>query len=389
MVGGILHAQSITLGESTTLHLGDGTIFFFGGNTTINGSLNNSGTIVSYSDLDFVTNRDVGNLKFTGIDDQELNGDTLDVGDLVVDKQGKLILLTNQVNVSGELRMENGVIEADAEDIIVSGSTMGSGTGFVEGKLFGRSSGSPITFPMGVNGAPNYVTISNLPDGTILSVECKQPNSDSLSLFRDENTLGISDEVEWVIKLSGVDSLNAQVVFNYSGVTLTNDQNIRARSVRPGLVLFSKTDTLFREVDATNSNISDDQSQGIISSNSNVIITREGRKFAIALIPSIDEPRLFVPNAFSPTATIEENRIFRAYFAGAVVKEISIRVYDSFNKEVYSLSDSGDDLDLSTYGWNGVLNSGLDAPEGVYYYTVSVISEEGSESKTGSFILIR
>ncbi|MEP0986916.1 gliding motility-associated C-terminal domain-containing protein [Ekhidna sp.] len=394
LVGSSLIAQ-INLGDSTTVYLGDSTIFFFGGNTTLNGSLNNSGTIVSYSDMDLVKNGDIGNIKFTGVNNQKLIGDTIEldsikVNDFIVNKQGTLQLLTSPIDVLGEFITENGIIEADADAIFVSGSTMDNGSGYVEGKLFGKSRGNPITFPMGVNGAPNYVTISNLPNGTILSVECKQPNSDSL--FLDENMLGISRDVEWVIKLSASDSLEAQMVFNYSGVTLTNEKNIRAKDERPGLVLFSKVDTLFHEVNATNSNISTGQSQvinGILSANSDVVITREGRRFAIALIPSIDQPTLFVPNAFSPTATIEENRIFRAFYAGAVVKEVSIAVYDSFNKQVYTANDSGDELDLSNYGWNGVLNSGLDAPEGVYYYTVRVVTDEGSNSKTASFILIR
>ncbi|WP_421762829.1 gliding motility-associated C-terminal domain-containing protein [Ekhidna sp.] len=389
---GLTSAAQINLGDSTTVYLGDSAIFFFGGNTTLNGLLNNSGTIVSYSDMDLVKNRDIGSIKFTGVNNQKLIGDTIEidsikVNDFIVNKQGTLQLLTSPIDVLGEFITENGIIEADADAIFVSGSTMDNGSGYVEGKLFGKSRGNPITFPMGVNGAPNYVTISNLPNGTILSVECKQPDSDSL--FLDENMLGISRDVEWVIKLSANDSLEAQMVFNYSGVTLTNEKNIRAKDERPGLVLFSKVDTLFHEVNATNSNISIDQSQGVITANSNIIITGQGRRFAIALIPSIDQPTLFVPNAFSPTATIEENRIFRAYYAGATVKEVSIAVYDSFNKQVYTASDSGDELDLSNYGWNGVLNSGLDAPEGVYYYTVRVVTDEGSNSKTASFILIR
>ncbi|MEQ9307006.1 MAG: hypothetical protein RJQ14_24040, partial [Marinoscillum sp.] len=132
----VANAQSITFGDQTSLFLGDGTTFFFGGNTTMGGTLINTGTIVSYSNLDFVLNTDVGNVKFTGRLDQELRGDTLDVGDFIVDKEGKLTLLTDRVIVSGSLKTTNGVIDAEEEDdILVSGSSDDLGAGYVEGKL--------------------------------------------------------------------------------------------------------------------------------------------------------------------------------------------------------------------------------------------------------------
>ncbi|MEO9485404.1 MAG: hypothetical protein ABJG47_18235 [Ekhidna sp.] len=384
-----LSAQTITFGDQTDLYLGDGTIFFFGGNTSLKGPVNNSGTIVSYSDLDFTTNRNVGNIKFNGVLDQELSGDTLDVGNFIVDKQGRLNLLTDQVIVSGGLETINGVVDAAEEELLVSGSFPSGGDGYVDGKLLGISRGNPVTFPMGVNGAPNYMTISNLPSGSIVSVECKVPIQNEL--LPDEDMVGISDEVEWILKVSG-DSVEAQVSVNFSGVDLQNLSNgepIRSLAYEPAIVIFSKEDTLYHALSGAVTNADANFSSGTINSTDNIWINDSGRRLGIALIPIIVEPTFFIPKAFAPKALQEDNRIFRAYFAGALVSSISIKVYDSFNKEVYSLNDSGSELDISQYGWNGVLSSGLDAPEGVYYYQVRIVAESQEYSKTGSVLLVK
>ncbi|MEQ9467334.1 MAG: gliding motility-associated C-terminal domain-containing protein [Ekhidna sp.] len=383
-------SQSVTFGDQTSLYLGQGTIFFFGGNTTLDGTLSNSGTIVSYSDIDLVLNTDIGNIKFTGRADQNINGGVLEVGDFIVDKQGKLTLLTEQIIVSGSLVTENGVIDAEEDDdILVSGSSQGTGQGYVEGKLVGISRGNPVTFPMGVNGSPNYVTISNLPNNAIVSVECKIP--DANQLFPDEDIVGISDEVEWVLKVTG-DSVQAQVSVSFSGVdlqNLSNGENIRAFDYEPAIVLFSKTDTLFHALNGVVRDTDASFSEGAITSDQSIWITNEGRRMAIALVPVIVEPTFYVPNAFSPNGTIEDNRRFRPYFAGAIVSSFSFSVYDSFNKEVYSANQSNDEVDISQFGWNGILNSGQEAPEGVYYYKVRIVADSEEYTKTGSVLLVK
>ncbi len=383
-------AQNITFGDQTGLYVGEETIFFFGGNTTLNGTLTNSGTIVSYGDLDFVLNTDVGNLKFTGREDQNLSGDTLDVGDFIVDKQGKLTLLTDRVIVSGALETTSGVIDAEEEeDLLVSGSSQAVGTGYVEGKLVGISQGNPVTFPMGVNGSPNYVTISNLDPGAIVTVECRIP--DQNQLLPDDEMVGISDEVEWILKVSG-DSTMAQVSVNFSGVDLNNFSNgepIRANLYTPAIALFSKEDTLYHALSGTQNTADPYSATGIINSDESILITSEGRRLGIALVPLVDIPRLYVPKAFAPNATIEDNRIFRPYFTGTQITSVSIAIYDSFNKQVFTASETGIDLDLSQYSWDGTLNSGLDAPEGVYYYNIRIVADSEQHSQVGSVLLAK
>lgn len=393
--GLLLTGQNITFGDQTSLYLGDGTVFFFGGNTSLNGTVTNTGTIVSYSDLDFVLNRDVGNLKFTGANDQNLSGDTLDVGDFVVDKQGKLTLLTDRVIVSGALEATNGVIDAeDEEDLLVSGSSQAVGSGYVEGKLVGISQGGPVTFPMGVNGSPNYMTISNLATGSIVSVECRIP--DQNLLLPDEDMVGLADEVEWILKVKG-DSTTAQISVSFSGVDIdpnnfSNGEYIRANLYTPAIALFSKQDTLYHALSGNQTEISGTgpfNSSGVITSDESILITNEGRRLSIALLPLVDVPRLYIPKAFAPNATLEENREFRAFFTGTLVTSISIALYDSFNKQVFTVSESGDDLDVAQFSWDGVLNSGLEAPEGVYYYNIRIVADSQEYSQVGSILLVK
>ena len=386
------NSQTINFGSSTSMNIGSSASFFAGGNTTFNGTLNNQGTIVSYSNLDFVSNTDVGSVKFTGTGNQELRGDTLNVSDFVIDKQGTLILLTDRVVVSGSLMTDNGVIDAeDEDDLLVSGSSQGAGDGFVEGKLVGISQGQPVTFPMGVNGSTNYVTLSNLPTGAIVSVECRV--ADPSTLLPDENMVGIGDEVEWILSAAG-DSINANVQVDFSGVdleTFSNGEPIRSNAYVPAIAVFSEEDTLYHVLNGQVASFNDDlpNSEGVINGDESVWITNEGIRMGIALIPIIESPTFFVPNAFAPNGTIEDNRIFRPYFAGASISSILFTVYDSFNKEVYSINESGNDLELWPIGWNGILNSGQEAPDGVYYYNVRIIAESQEYTRTGSVLLVK
>lgn len=382
--------QTTTFGDQTTLYLGDGTIFFFGGNTSLNGSLNNSGTIVSYGNFDFVLNRDVGNIKFTGVNDQSLSGDTLDAGNFIVDKQGTLTLLTDRVLVSGALETASGIVDAGSEEnLLVSGSSQSSGSGYVEGKLIGISQGNPVTFPTGINGSPNYVTISNLETGAIVSVECRIPEQNQL--LPDEDMVGLSDEVEWILTVSG-DSTTAQVSINFSGVdlnTLSNGEPIRANLYSPAIALYSEADTLYHALSGTQNTADPFSADGIITSDESILITNEGRRLAIALIPLVDTPRMFIPKAFAPNAILAENREFQVFFTGSQISSISIAVYDSFNKQVFGVSQNGENLDLSQFGWTGELSSGQDAPEGVYYYNVRIVADSQEYSQVGSVLLVK
>ena len=53
------------------------------------------------------------------------------------------------------------------------------------------------------------------------------------------------------------------------------------------------------------------------------------------------------------------------------------------------MNQSADDVDISQFGWNGILPSGQEAPDGVYYYNVRILAESEEYTKTGSVLLLK
>lgn len=395
-------SQGIVLQGNATFKIGSSASFYAGPNTTFNGVVTNEGIIRSFSDLDFVANRDVGSLTFVGAGDQNLAGDTLDVVDIVVNKTGNsnVVLLTDQVVVSGALDVENGVIQAEDElDLLVSGSSNFDDTdqGYVEGKLVGLTSGQDVSFPMGLNGNPNYVTLSNVSvddasAGAIIKVECQEPLT---TIFTEEDVEDVSEDVEWILtSINGVSAV-ANLTINFSGVSLAATENIRATTREPAILVLIPGDSLFRRL-ATNTvsnldieSVTTPPTSGRVVSSGTVSVGDQPIRLAVAWVPVIDGIEFFVPNSFSPNAMFEENRVFRPFFSGELVTRVSMTVYNNLNSEVYSISLSDADIDLSLIGWDGRLpSSGQTAPGGVYYYTVNLTSASGVQQKAGSVLLV-
>ena len=387
-------------GDSTKLSIRSGATFFMGGNATLNGPLTNFGTIVSYRDLDFVRNTDVGNLKFVGDIDQSLSGDTIDVGSFELNKAGRLILLTGQVRATGGLTVTRGVIQSDDElDFIQAGSVDATGTGYVEGKMIGRlNNAATFTFPMGLtdangNGFKNYLTLTANKPGTFVRVECRRANP--TFLFPDSLMDGIAEEVEWVVHVLGQDSVEASIALDYSGINLdpgTFPNLIRADIHEPAIAMFYREDTLHHALSTATATDNTVARDGYIESDQKVWITNAGRRFSIALVPLADGDVLYMPNAFAPNAAFEDNRIFRPFFVGDPITEISITITDSFNQPVYQVSDSGTSLDITQYGWDGFLPGGLEAPGGVYYYQVTLTTVNSGNNphiRSGPVLLMR
>ncbi len=397
LIVGSSYAQTTNLGGNATLWLGDQASFYFGGNTTLNGVVTNRGEIISYSDLDFVANRNVGSLKFVGTGDQNLLGDTLDVANMVVDKAGNsnVILLTDQVVVSGMLDVTNGVVQAEDElDLLVSGSSDGTGQGFVEGKLVGLSTGQPVTFPMGINGSTNYVTLSNTNPGTVFRVEIAQP--DFTDARTDEEIQAISEEVEWIITSIG-DGSDGQLTIDFSGVDLntSNVEAINADVYQPAIVALVEGDSLYRVLQSVDDPSLDFRStdapptSGTVTVRDLLTIGEQPVKLALAWIPVVDDIEFYVPNSFAPGGTEFVNRTFRPFFAGDVLTSISISVFNSLNQEVYNVSQSGDNLDLSLFGWDGTLPSGQEAQGGVFYYNIILTSTTDRFTRSGAVLLVK
>ena len=76
-----------------------------------------------------------------------------------------------------------------------------------------------------------------------------------------------------------------------------------------------------------------------------------------------------------PAAVNEIDRVFRPFVAGTLVEEVNIIIYDALNQIVYQLNEPIDEVgeSIADYGWDGIIQeSGLEAPEGLYFYKIMV-----------------
>ncbi|MGL1889084.1 MAG: hypothetical protein OCD76_21405 [Reichenbachiella sp.] len=388
------NAQSFVLQDQATITLGSDASFFMGGDASLNGTFINNGTIISYSNLDVGDNTTMQSIVFVGADDQTLSAnDTLRVNNLSMDKESEsqLNLGVELVIVEETLAIVSGVLGAGADTtLLASGEiTGGSDDGFIEGKLVSLTQSDKVSFPLGVNGFYNAITLSNLPENVIIVVESSVPDSDRLK--PTEDMIGISSEVEWIITTPG-DSIEVSASAIFSGIDLSfdglsNGQFINAQDYTPVLVKYSASDTLYQDLGAINLRDTDMETFGSIDSEKTFYISNTPTYVGIARIPLLVDPVFFVPNAFSPNSNVDENRVFRPYFAGAEVTSITINIIDSNQNNIYSYSDSADNIDLSLLGWDGTLPNGQFADHGVYYYKVLLEAGGQTYSDFDSFLL--
>jgi hypothetical protein len=384
-------AQSL-FEASTVLSVQENAVVYFGGDATIEGEIRNSGHIVANADLGFRGNRAVGNLDFIGLEDQRITGDTINTNDFLVDKEGLLFLDSRQVIVNGVIDIENGIIKAlEDADLLLEGTTFSDGNGYVEGKVVGESRGIPIIFPVGVSNFTNYITITDQSSGNFIEVACRIPESSSL--IPNNEIVGIADELEWLVwSISGPTEASVDIAFN--GVDLFNFSNgaeINSRAYSPAIVVFDSLTGQYQPLDRFSVEAFDeaDRSSGKIVSENLLTLSEQPIRLAIAWIPVLDGPTFYIPNAFAPNGTIEENRRFRVNFAGGAVTAIDFQVFDSFYKEVFKSVDSGSNLDLANYSWDGYLSNGSIAPGGIYYYQVNLKTDQGDFSQAGSVMLMK
>lgn len=93
----------------------------------------------------------------------------------------------------------------------------------------------------------------------------------------------------------------------------------------------------------------------------------------------IQEPHVFVPNAFTPGG---KNNIFKPDFIYVDTKNYFFAVFNRWGQKVYETRVPGD-------GWDGTFNGSI-APEGTYAYTVRIFGTNGREiEKVGTVTLLR
>ncbi|WP_109831537.1 hypothetical protein [Reichenbachiella versicolor] len=408
----------------------DADLVFASDVTFANDVLTNDGQIstVGSGTIDFTNNKYVGTINALDgvaedgtpliIDEVILlsSADTLIIDNLSLSTQGKITLPQNPLSIETSLNIISGVVNAaNQEAFIVKGETNVESNeltpAYIEGKMVGVTTERAKVFPMGINGNYNFITLNSSTPGVIVKVECRELEGDETQT--DDETLGLAKEVEWTIQtVNPGDTAVVSVGVEFSGVDLQNSSNfVRAKAYDASLQLYDTLDAVFHslktlgepETDAS-IDLNDDieiPSLGIIKTSNNLQVTNTPVRFAIGYSPILLQPEFYIPNAFAPQGVFEENHVFRPYISGATVSRVDIRILDSYKSEIYrtSMSDeTGEGLDLSSVGWNGTVDGGLDAPEGVYYYNIRldyISTIDGADqslqtkNEAGSVILVK
>jgi hypothetical protein len=83
----------------------------------------------------------------------------------------------------------------------------------------------------------------------------------------------------------------------------------------------------------------------------------------------VNAPIVYIPNAFAPHEFT--NTRFKPSLLNANIENSGMQIYNRWGQRVV------DEVDL-TMGWDGILNNGHVAPEGVYFYVLNVRGIDGS-----------
>ena len=96
----------------------------------------------------------------------------------------------------------------------------------------------------------------------------------------------------------------------------------------------------------------------------------------------IHDIEIFIPSAFKPESTIEQNRVFKPVIRNAIPKKYRLVIYNNWGQLVFQ-TDNPDE------SWNGTIN-GSNAPAETYLYNLSFETPDRKKhQKKGSVILIR
>ncbi|WP_339793996.1 MAG: hypothetical protein ACMVP2_24325 [Imperialibacter sp.] len=383
-------AQPFTLQPNASMYIEGNAKVFFSNQVNFEGSLDNKGTLILSKDVDFAANTSAGSMEFTGAADQKLTGSELLAKDLTLLKQGRLFLFANTIDVSGTLDMNKGYLYPQATKVHVSGGQIagGSAESYIEGRISQTSVGNALYYPMGIDGYFNSLSLLQTSQGDKIAVEIAIP--DASLLIPGDSLIGLADEAQWIVTKESEKNLATTVEVNFDGFelnALVNPQTIRAHRYGPVIAHLDPEEGKYFQLGIGSLTDTDSVTYGMLTSSKTLALRNEPKYVSLGRMPLSSGPAFFVPNIFAPRAALEENRLFRPFLAGVPVERFTMAIWDGYNVEMYNVNQI--DAVLDELGWDGTTNGGATASEGVYYYSIQVVTPQGSFSKKGSFILLR
>ena len=99
----------------------------------------------------------------------------------------------------------------------------------------------------------------------------------------------------------------------------------------------------------------------------------------IPIIPIPPTPipyTICIPNIFTPNGD-RDNEVFK--ITGTAIKEFEIEIYNRWGIKVYNWQG------INGY-WDGNNNTGIPAPDGVYYYIIHLVTRENEAKEYKGFL---
>ena len=383
--------------EDARVHIADGANLEVDMDFENFGVVENVGTFTLYGDwlVDNNFNSVNGEISFQGDESQAVEPNELIIETLTINTGGILQFNGNRYLVMENIDFQDGVLETteNTEFILSDGAAVrgGSVNSYFQGSLTAQGNGT-LFFPVGFGGVYSPITFfdASSPD-TEITVDFVAPNS--VSPFPSDSVVGVSGGGLWEVQsASDIEDLLVQIDFMEEDLeNFENENNIRRLFDTPVIAAANEPAGPFTSLGVSELFNSDSISFGEITSERRLsLLASQSRYLAIALAPSINpEGVVYVPEAFSPSASDESNRAFRIFGEKIVEEEFSLRIFNRFGIIVYQTTSFAE---ANRVGWDGInQNTGLEEPTGSYFYSLQLLRENqpAVEQKQGAFYLLR
>ncbi len=382
-------AQALFTQSSSQLYMGSASSVHITGDAVLAGGLSNEGLLEFNRNVNFMTNEDIGQVKLAGLLDQFVVGENLRSSTFELSKENLAILLADTLSITNDLILNTGILAVPSSKLVVVSGLISGGSelSYVTGALSVVSSESDdLMFPVGIGREYQPLTIQTAPFGEI-TVEAQI--ADPSTLVPGDSLIGLASGASWKVTAGENTNINSNVSINYNNLDLQNfpiDNPIRANKYGP-VIAYLNRNGKYSSLEIGEGSDKDVASFGYLISNRPIHLNDSSVYLSIGVTPLSDGLKFYVPNIFTPTGSMSENRTFRSFLLGTEIREVNMTIWDKFNNEVYS--EFVRDTPLDQTGWDGVYANGMAAPQGVYYYSVTVNSSGGIFEKTGTVLLIR
>jgi len=382
-------SQALFTQKSSLLYIGSESHIQVDGNAIFNGELSNMGSSGFSGDINFAHNQNIGNVELIGATDQFIKGIELNADRFSMNKKNRAIIESNKLDITQELVLNSGILSVSSSKLTVLSGVIigGSMQSHVTGALSIISSGTDnLFFPVG--NANNYgeLTIHTTPLGR-LTVESLVP--DPITLVPGDSLIGLADEAAWQLTAGENVTLNSQISINYNDLDLQNfpiDNPIRANKYAP-VISYLTENGKYRSMKVGKGSDENLASFGNVISEKFIQLNDSTVNLSIGVAPLSDGLKFYVPTIFTPSGNMTANKKFRSFLLGADIEKVEMNVWDKFNNKVFY--EYVEDTPLDETGWDGLFTNGMNAPQGIYYYSVMVFSSGGIFEKTGSVLLLR